>query len=161
MDVFSGQEEPADILRVAYSLEQGLRDFYLTLGTQTTNPKVKDLFAKLAEIELKHQSSIFQAYLGVSGEEEKMSEKDFQAMVDIKVLEGGLSTKQYLELFSPDLDVETDVISLAMSIEAQALDLYLRVESGIHNPESRQVVQKIANEEKAHLESLGILMDSL
>jgi rubrerythrin len=48
-----------------------------------------------------------------------------------------------------------------MSIEAQALDLYQRVTLRIDNPDSKQVIQKIANEEKAHLESLGKLMDTL
>ncbi|WP_320040013.1 rhodanese-like domain-containing protein [uncultured Desulfobacter sp.] len=161
VDLFSGKEEPAEVLKVAYSLEQGLRDFYLTLGTQTTNPKVKDLFAKLAEIELNHQKSIFQTYLDIGEENVKISQKDFESMVEVKSLEGGISTEQYLELFNPDLDKETDVISLAMSIEAQALDLYQRVTLSIDNPDSKQVVQKIANEEKAHIESLGKLMDSL
>ncbi|NDY70510.1 sulfurtransferase [Desulfobacter hydrogenophilus] len=161
VELFSGKEEPAEVLKVAYSLEQGLREFYLTLGRQTTNKKVKNLFAKLAEIELNHQKSIFQAYLDISGEKNKISQEDFQAMVEVKSLEGGLSTEQYLELFSPDLEVETDVISLAMSIEAQALDLYQRVTLRIDNPDSRQIVQKIANEEKAHLESLGKLLDTL
>lgn len=159
VELFSGKEEPAEVLKVAYSLEQGLREFYLTLGSQTTNKKVKDLFAKLSEIELNHQKSIFQAYLDISGE--KISQKEFQAMVEVKSLEGGLSTEQYLELFSPDLEVETDVLSLAMSIEAQALDLYQRVILRIDNPDSRQIVQKIANEEKAHLESLGKLLNTL
>jgi len=161
VDLFSDKEEPAQVLKAAYSLEQGLRDFYLTLGTQTTNPKVKDLFAKLSEIELNHQKSIFQAYLNISEEAATISQKDFEGMVEVKALEGGLSTQQYLELFSPDLDKETDVISLAMSIEAQALDLYQRVTLRIDNPDSKQVIQKIANEEKAHLESLGKLMDTL
>lgn len=161
VDLFSGKEDPADVLKVAYSLEQGLRDFYLTLGRQTTNKKVKDLFEKLAEIELNHQKSIFQAYLDMGGEKVKITQKDFEAMVEAKSLEGGLSTEQYLELFSPDLEKETDVISLAMSIEAQALDLYQRVALTIDNADSKQVVQKIANEEKAHLESLGKLMDTL
>jgi rhodanese-related sulfurtransferase/rubrerythrin len=161
VNLFSDKEEPAQVLKAAYSLEQGLRDFYLTLGTQTTNPKVKDLFAKLSEIELNHQKSIFQAYLNISEEAATISQKDFEGMVEVKALEGGLSTQQYLELFSPDLDKETDVISLAMSIEAQALDLYQRVTLRIDNPDSKQVIQKIANEEKAHLESLGKLMDTL
>lgn len=161
IDLFSDTEAPAQVLKAAYSLEQGLRDFYLTLGGQTTNPKVKELFAKLSEIELKHQTSIFQAYLDISEETEKISQKAFEGMVEVKALEGGLSTDQYLELFSPDLEKETDVISLAMSIEAQALDLYQRLALKIDNPESKQIVQKIANEEKTHLESLGKLMDSL
>jgi rhodanese-related sulfurtransferase/rubrerythrin len=161
IDLFSDTKDPAQVLKAAYSLEQGLRDFYLTLGGQATNPKVKELFAKLSEIELKHQTSIFQAYLDIREETQKISQKEFEEMVEVKALEGGLSTEQYLELFSPDLEKETDVISLAMSIEAQALDLYQRLALKIDNPDSKQVVQKIAAEEKAHLESLGKLMDSL
>lgn len=161
VELFSGKEEPAEVLKVAYSLEQGLREFYLTLGRQTTNKKIKDLFAKLSEIELNHQMSIFQVYLDIGGEKKKMSQKEFQAMVEAESLEGGLSTEQYLALFNPDLEVETDVISLAMSIEAQAMDLYQRVTLRIDNPDSRQIVQKIADEEKAHLESLGKLLDTL
>ncbi|WP_321494333.1 rhodanese-like domain-containing protein [uncultured Desulfobacter sp.] len=161
VDLFSGREEPEDVLKVAYSLEQGLRDFYLALGGQAKNQKVKDLFAKLSEIELNHQKSIFQAYLDIGGETKKISQKEFESMVEVKALEGGLSTDQYLELFNPDLEKETDVISLAMSIEAQALDLYQRISLKIGNPESRQVVQKIANEEKAHIQSLGKLVDML
>jgi rubrerythrin len=48
-----------------------------------------------------------------------------------------------------------------MSIEAQALDMYQRVSARISNPESKAIVLKIADEEKAHLASLGKLMDSL
>lgn len=161
VDLFSGKEVPEEVLKVAYSLEQGLRDFYLTLGGKTTSQKVTELFAKLSEIELNHQKSIFQAYQNIRGDNVKVSQKDFEAMVEVKSLEGGLSTKQYLELFNPDLEKETDVISLAMSIEAQALDLYQRVTLRIDNPASKQVVQKIANEEKKHIESLGKLMDTL
>ncbi len=161
VDLFSGKEAPEEVLQAAYSLEQGLRDFYLTLGSRATNPKVKALFSKLAEIELNHQKSIYLAYLDIDGATKKMTQKDFERMVEIKSLEGGLSTEQYLELFNPDLNKETDVISLAMSIEAQALDLYQRVTFSIDHPDSRQVVQKIANEEKTHLESLGKLMDTI
>jgi len=77
------------------------------------------------------------------------------------LLEGGLSTREYLDLFSPDLNSETEVISLAMSIEAQALDLYQRVSSKIDDPQSKDIINKIANEEKAHLAVLGKLLDSL
>ena len=82
-------------------------------------------------------------------------------MVEIKALEGGLSTREYLDLFNPDLNSEIDVISLAMSIEAQALDLYQRVSSKVKNPQSRGIINKIGDEEKVHLESLGKLLDNL
>jgi len=159
MDLFSGKEEPLDVLKVAYSLEQGLCEFYIIMEEEAKNEKIKDLFAKLSDIEVKHQMSIYTAYNDISDEE--LSKDAFEKMVEIKALEGGLSTREYLDLFSPDLNSETEVISLAMSIEAQALDLYQRVSSKIENPQSKNIINKIANEEKAHLEVLGKLMDSL
>ncbi len=48
-----------------------------------------------------------------------------------------------------------------MSIEAQALDLYQRLSLKVVNRQARDIINKIAKEEKAHLASLGKLMDSL
>ncbi len=159
LDLFTGKEEPLDVLKVAYSLEQGLREFYLEMERKAENSKIKDLFAKLSEIEVKHQMSIYIAYNDISTEE--VSKDEFEKMVEIKALEGGLSTREYLELFGSDLGSETQVISLAMSIEAQALDLYQRLSLKVENRQSRDIINKIAKEEKAHLASLGKLMDSL
>jgi len=159
LDLFTGKEEPLDILKVAYSLEQGLREFYLQMERKAENPKIEDLFARLSEIEVKHQMSIYIAYNDISTKE--VSKDEFEKMVEIKALEGGLSTREYLELFGSDLDSETQVVSLAMSIEAQALDLYQRLSLKVENRQSRDIINQIAKEEKAHLASLGKLMDSL
>lgn len=159
MELFTGKEDPKDVLKVAYSLEQGLREFYLTMEHNASDERVKDLFSKLSDIEVKHQMSIYLAYNEINGT--NVDKDDFEKMVEQKSSEGGLSTEEYLQLFGTDLSVETEVVSLAMSIEAQALDLYQRVSQKINNPESKQIVLKIASEEKAHLASLGKLMDTL
>ena len=159
LDLFTGNEKPLDVLKIAYSLEQGLREFYLEMEKQAETQKVKDLFAKLSEIEIKHQMSIYIAYNDISSKE--VNKDQFEKMVEIKALEGGLSTREYLELFGSDLSSEFQVIALAMSIEAQALDLYQRLSSKVTNTKSRDIINKIAGEEKAHLASLGKLMDSL
>ncbi len=159
MDLFTGKENPLEILKVAYSLEQGLQEFYLDMKNEVNHPKIKDLFGKLSDIEVKHQMSIYISYNDISGED--VSKDEFENMVETKALEGGLSTREYLDLFGTDLGNEIDVISLAMSIEAQALDLYQRVALNMDNKKSREIVNKIANEEKAHLESLGTLVGNL
>ncbi len=159
LNLFSGKESPGDVLKVAYSLEQGLRDFYLDMEEKATTLAVKGLFGKLSDIEVKHQMSIYLAYNDICRED--VDKQSFEKMVETKALEGGLSTHEYLELFNPDLNAETDVISLAMSIEAQALDLYQRVVMKIDDKDSQQLINQIASEEKAHLASLGKLLDSL
>ena len=48
-----------------------------------------------------------------------------------------------------------------MSIEAQALDLYIRSAVWTQNAENRAILEQIASEEKTHLERLGQLLDEL
>ncbi len=159
MDLFYGTESPQEFLKVAYSLEQGLHRFYLEMADKARTPAVLALFEKLAAIEVKHQDAVFDAYVRVA--DAAVSREQFDAMVETSAGEGGLTTDQYLELFDPDLSVETEVISLAMSIEAQALDLYQRVGARMKNADSAAIVHGIAEEEKQHLERLGKLMDTL
>lgn len=159
MSLFDGTEDPLEILKAAYSLEQGLQGFYLDMESTAVNGEVKKLFRKLAEIEVKHQESIHQAYNEISPE--AVSKEVLAGSVETKALEGGLTTQEYLNLFDPDTSLETEVVSLAMSIEAQGLDLYQRLAEKVENQKSKEVVTKIGNEEKEHLKSLGKLMDSL
>jgi rubrerythrin len=159
MDLFTGRESAEDILKVAYSLEQGLRDFYLSMEEKAENSRVAFLFSKLAEIEVKHQISLLKAYNQLGPAE--VTREEFEAMVGTKAMEGGLTTDQYLDRFGPDPGSEIEVISLAMSIEAQALDLYQRVGTRLIRSEAGDIIHGIANEEKSHLASLGKLMDEL
>ena len=92
LDFFTGDESPEQTLVVAYSLEDGLRDFYLSMI-----PRVKNDDAK----------------------------------------------------------------NLAMSIEAQALDLYTRVAERTEIPQSKKALMQIADEERAHLTQLGKLLDTI
>ncbi len=157
--LFSDGETPEEVLKVAYSLEEGLQEFYLSMADQAENEKVRSLFLKLSKIEVKHQASIVQAYQDLGHPD--ISQKDFSVMVGEKAMEGGLTTEEYLDLFKPDLGSPIDVVSLAMSIEAQALDLYQRVGETLSSDRSRAIVKKIADEEKAHLASLGRLMEEI
>ncbi len=159
MDLFSGRESAEDILKVAYSLEQGLRDFYLSMAKKAVNSRVASLFSKLSKIEIKHQNSLINAYNELG--QARVTQEEFERMVATKAMEGGLTTDQYLERFGSDLGSETEVISLAMSIEAQALDLYQRAGEGLSQPRARDIIHTIANEEKAHLASLGRLMETV
>lgn len=165
MELFTGRQEPREVLILAYSLEQGLRDFYLSMGEKAVHSEVKGLFDKLAAVELEHQASILEVYNRLNeGSRDPMPPMDqdgFERMVETSALEGGLTTEEYLDLFEPDLNSPVEVISLAMSIEAQALDLYQRASRTFVDLKSKEIVQSIANEEKAHIASLGRLMDSL
>jgi rubrerythrin len=53
------------------------------------------------------------------------------------------------------METVQDIIDLAMTIETQALDLYMRLADKAENEESRNIFFRIAEDEKAHLKSLG------
>lgn len=159
LELFTGDESPEVTLVVAYSLEEGLLDFYLSMMPRVKNEDVKKVFEKLSEIEIKHQDRIFKEYVRISGT--SASREAFEKNTVIDAVEGGLTTQEYLDLYKPDWESAADIIGLAMSIEAQALDLYLRAADRSGNPESKKVLLQIADEERVHLARLGKLMDNL
>ncbi len=55
----------------------------------------------------------------------------------------------------------SEIIGLAMSIEAQALDLYSRSAILSQDPENASILEHRANEEKEHLKKLGFLLEKL
>ena len=157
LELFTGKESIEATLVAAYSLEAGLRDFYLSMSDNVGSDDIKRLFQKLASIETVHQDRIFDEYLQVSGK--PVSREDFENDLVINAVEGGLTTDEYIQMFKPDWESAIDIISLAMSIEAQALDLYTRASERSEDPRSAAALKKIAEEERVHLEQLGKLMD--
>jgi len=159
LELFSGTESVAEVLVVAYALEDGLRDFYLTMIDKTDNARVKDIFKKLSDIEIIHKERVFAEYLKVTGKSESVQQ--FETDLVAAAVEGGLTTEEYIRLFQPDFNSVIDVISLAMSIEAQAQDLYQRAADNAGDEDSTAVLLQIANEETAHLAQLGKLMEEV
>lgn len=159
LQLFEGLMSLPESLMVAYSLEQGLEDFYRSLLPQVQNAQARDIFLQLADIEIVHQENILAQYNRTTGQalsRESFEKKDMEA-----VIEGGLTTEEYLGLFQPDLSAMADVLSLAMSIEAQALDLYMRAAAKAQDAELRKALEQIGGEERVHLNELGKLMDRL
>jgi rubrerythrin len=157
--LFDGMESPEKTLLTAYSLEAGLRDFYLSMTQKVQTMPVRNLFQKLSDIEIKHQDRLFDEYLLVSGK--KIDRESFDNQIAVSAVEGGLTTDEYIAMFKPDLESPGDVVSLAMSIEAQALDLYTRASERGADERSKKVLHRIAQEERTHLEQLGELLNDL
>ena len=158
LSVFKKLSSTKQSLLVAYSMEQGLRDFYLTLMDRVTNEKAKALFKKLADIEINHKHRIFEEYRRIDNS--KTTLEAFEADLLPDILEGGMTTDEYLALYNPDLESSVEVISLAMAIEAQALDLYHRAAQIAEDDENIAVLLRIAAEERVHLNELGKLLDN-
>jgi rubrerythrin len=75
------------------------------------------------------------------------------------VMEGGFTTEEFLEKNKPAMQTIPGVLNIAMMLEAQAMDLYLRYSQKIEEDKSKKILYDIAEEEKAHLGSLGRLLE--
>jgi rhodanese-related sulfurtransferase/rubrerythrin len=159
LEIFSGAETPEQTIIIGYGLEQGLRDFYLEMQKNVTSQKAKDLFQMLADIELQHEKQLVKLYKEMTGS--SISEETFQTDKVQPAMEGGLTTEQYLERFSPDLESELDILSLAISIEGQALDLYQRASNRAEQENVKTVLRHIANEERGHIKKLTEYLDAM
>jgi rhodanese-related sulfurtransferase/rubrerythrin len=159
LSLFSGSESTEDVLAVAYSIEDGLRDFYQSMAGKSGHSRAADLFEKLASIEVKHQDRIYQAYKMMT--DRPMSRDQFVAGHVGRAIEGGMTTGEYIARFSPDMTSDVDIISLAISIEAQALDLYARAAEKIASESGGKALAQLAAEERDHIRELGKLLDAL
>ena len=159
LDLFTGKESPEETLVVAYGLEEGLRRFYESMAPRVTSENARKLFARLSTIEVKHQDRIFSEYLRATGAE--VSREDFAKKTFSPAMEGGLTTEDYIQRYQPNIENPAEVISLAMAIEGQALDLYQRAADRAKTGQSRDSLMQIAGEERSHLEQLGKLFQNV
>ncbi len=158
LELFTDLSHPTDVLIMAYSLEEGLQDFYNSMVSRAESEEVVKVFNQLAAIEDLHKDRLFNEYTRITGSDDK---EKFLARLQKQMLEGGLSTEEYLARFGTDLERIDEVIGMAMSIEGQALDLYSRAAQRTEDADNKTTLEKIAAEEKTHLKILGELMDSI
>jgi rubrerythrin len=157
LDLVRGDETPAEIVVLAYDMEDSLQTYYKEMHDRTEDQEVKELFFKLASIENKHKRTILELSAKIQTPEgsTKITKMDTGKMV----LEGGFDMAEFMEQNEPILKTVPNVIDLAMMLETQALDLYLRFAVKSTNVETKDVLFKIAQEEKGHLAALGRLLE--
>jgi sulfur-carrier protein adenylyltransferase/sulfurtransferase len=155
LHLFAGVASPEEAIITGFGLETGLRDFYLSMQKKVGQEATKSLFGKLADIEILHQEQLVKLYTEITGI--SFSVSDFAEKIAEPAMEGGLTTEEYLRLYTTDLDSELEVLGLALAIEAQALDLYVRAAE--RGGDSRKVLLRIADEERSHIARLSHYID--
>ena len=159
LELFSGSESLQDLIVAAYGLEHGLQELYESMQSGVDNQEVSDLFAKLARIEKNHQEGLFQEYRKLYPE--ITSREDFERQIVVRALEGGLTTEDVMRRMQPAQNSTRKILDLAMSIEAQALDLYQRSADRQEDAQGRAFLEQLVDEEKSHLVQLGRLLDQV
>jgi len=154
-----GRETPAEIMILAYGMEEGLESFYTLMAARSDGKEVSGLFDKLAGIEVRHKEKLFELYRDHA--EAGINKQAFEQKIVVTAMEGGLTTEEFLASHQAVLETREEVVGLAMELETQALDLYLRYSSALENEKTKKVLFQLAEDEKAHLRSLGNLMEDI
>jgi rhodanese-related sulfurtransferase/rubrerythrin len=156
-----GDESPKEVIGVALEMEEGLRQFHQRMKDTTTDPGLSELLAHLIRAEESHKRTL----AGLLEELTGGSPAPEDAAAEIpdrtggRVMEGGLDMDELMERNRPYLSSVAGYLDIAMMIEVQALDLYLRMANESRDPRTRDVLRRIGEEEKAHLAILGRFMD--
>jgi rhodanese-related sulfurtransferase/rubrerythrin len=156
LDLVRGDETPAEIITLAYGMERALQLFYETLLARTGDQEMKGLFADLAQVEKRHQERLQEQYRHMV----PAGEASLAPAQGAEILEGGFKMQEFLEQNAAYLETVPQVLDLAMMVETQALDLYLRFAGRCSQDAAREVLFGIAEEEKMHLASLGRLLEA-
>lgn len=155
-----GYESPEEIVSVAYGMEEALKRFHETMRERSKDPALIELLGHLIRAEESHERTLLELLEttrgGVPRTEAGSKVLDSSGR---DILEGGIDMGEFLSQNEPFLLSVTGYIDLAMMIETQALDLYLRMAAEAKNEQTRNILHRIGEEEKAHLALLGQAME--
>jgi rubrerythrin len=157
MERLRGDETPEEIITLAYGMEEGLARLYRIVAQGEENADVAGLLVKLSGFEERHKQRLFELYVTMN--DSVMDRRSFEEGIVSDMMEGGFTTDEFLEQNRAAMETMPGVINVAMMLETQALDLYLRYSHRAEEERSKEVLFGIAEEEKAHLKALGAIMD--
>lgn len=157
LDFVRGDETPAEMIALAYGMEMGLGIVYREMAERSDDPELKSLLTMLADIEAQHKERLLEI---LAETDSLISDTEaYEADLRPSILEGGFGLDDFLKENKSFFGSVLGVLDLAMMLETQALDLYLRFADKSADERTQKVLFSIADEEKAHLGSLGNLME--
>ena len=157
LDMVRGDESPEEMLKLAYGLERALEIFYHQSLKQAEDKDLKDLLSKLEHVEEVHKEKVYERYKALVPDAPDMAA--FEADMNPEIMEGGFRVNEFLKENQPWMKTTGQVLELAMMLETQALDLYMRFAEKSREEGTKQVLFKLSDEEKVHLKTLGRLLD--
>ncbi|BEQ15790.1 rhodanese-like domain-containing protein [Desulfoferula mesophila] len=159
LEIMDPGDSPAQVLAAAFSLERGLRACYGALAQATSDAELARLYERLAGFEDRHMERLRGAWEELPAPEREGHDLDAQG--EAPLMEGGWKVEEFVAEHQGASADRTEAVMLAMGLETQALDLYLRLAQVMRTPQSRELLQELGDEEKSHLKALGQMLEKL
>jgi rubrerythrin len=160
MAYFSPAADVEEVVGLAWAMEEGSKSFYQGVSQQFENDReAGDMFHWLVAAENNHEKNLLQTYESLTGEKPDFAKlrAKFGDSLSGSVMEGGIPVKEALAWLQGK--GVTDSLELAMSLEVNAFDLYIKMGRAIEDEQAQQVFAKLSEEEQVHLKKLADLLD--
>ena len=145
-----GDEAAPEAATIACRFEAGLEQFYRAAFDRSRIAGVRNLLEKLLSAEEIHKHNLVRLLESLGAEPEAPCAPD-------GLMEGGLKIDDFLARNDDYLKSAHDWLELAMMIEIQALDLYLRMAQTCADAPAKGLFHRLGEDEKAHLNWLADL----
>jgi rhodanese-related sulfurtransferase/rubrerythrin len=145
LEFFTEDAEYSDGLALAYAMEDGLQQFYLRLAEDSADQEQQQLLKRLAGFEDIHKKRLLDEFRQLHDAELSLPH-NLPA-----IMEGGRRLEDFLKRAPALLHSTRDLLHLAMGLEIQAHDLYIRMAQQSNREQTRDFFLRIADEERQHL----------
>jgi sulfur-carrier protein adenylyltransferase/sulfurtransferase len=159
MDLVRDDQSPAEMIALAYRMEDGLQRFYQASRASAQDVRVTDLLQTLIEVEERHKERLEGMYAALDAQPTDL--RGLTGDSDKVVMEGGFVMDEFMAQNLSFMGDREKILEMAIMLESQALDLYLRFASRIQVTATRELLYAIAREEQSHLTALGRLYDRI
>ena len=157
---FAAAGKPEEFIALAWMLEEGSRRFYAVVASLTADEEIKKLFSELAKAEEHHEASLVNLFKTLTGEQPT---SDFpESIIPAEtttgdIMEGGMRVSEALKWIEGKNSEA--ILELAIALETNSYDLYIKMSRQMKDAESREVFVRLSKEEKRHLELLAGLLE--
>jgi sulfur-carrier protein adenylyltransferase/sulfurtransferase len=150
----SGAEE---LISLSWALEEGNRVFYEHIAGESGEGEDGSLFRSLVLAEERHKETLRELYvLSFGRDTDPVPPEGVEAG---GFLEGGIPLGEALTRTRGK--PLREILELAVAMEANALDRYVKMGRAVEDERSRKVFLALAGEERAHLTRMASVLDRI
>lgn len=155
---FPDNMAPEQLAAMAWYIEDGSQRFFEAVMEKTQGAEEKDVISRLIDQKITHKESLFHLFKKISGSTADDSfPADILPMPPHDVMAGCVSVPDAVA-WSKDKQI-TDILDVLMALEANTLDLYLKLGRQVASERARSVFVELSDEQVRHLEQLGSILE--
>lgn len=159
--MLKGDESLLDSLLFAFGLEKGSNTFYQKASERVDDPKIKEFFDAMAEVQNGNMANIRLIYCGLDNEACPVTIEEFKDAVPGPYSEGSKLLEDTLRELDVPLLEEVDAVRIAVKHDTLAYSFYEKAGRMMKDSTARVMFQNLAEEKKKHLAGLNNRLNAL